>query len=347
MGGPHVALVDDFSAMFANPASLVAGESSFSAGRLDIGVAGPVFDIANVFLEGGDMSNLLPTIQSLLAASSYKLFTSADVSGPIAAGYKGDGLGFGIFTKTHFDLDVASISSIDVSVSEDVLVMGGYALRIDLGKSNALDLGLMAKGFVRGSMGLSGGIVDLMGLVSDPMAILDGPFTLTSGVGIDVGMRWNWAERISIGIACRDAYTPALVTTYANLTDFTGNATPTSAIPGLVEPNLSAGFVLKPRLGRLSRLLDGLVIAGDYERFLDLFKPVSRNAILNVKLGLELRVLEVLTIRVGMREALLQAGVDFDLGFVRINASAWGDELGFEPGQRSIYNLLLGFDFVY
>jgi hypothetical protein len=344
LGGPHVAVVDDFAAMFTNPSSLVATKPSVSLGRIDLKVAGPVFDIANIFLGGGDAT---AGVLQVLADQNYKLYTAVDLSGPLALGYMGEGLGFGIFMKTHALLDVASISSIKAEVYEDLVITGGYGLRVDLTHRNVLDFGVLAKGFVRGSMGLTGGIVDLSALLADPTSIINGDFTLTSGIGLDLGMRWDWANTISIGIACRDLFSPVLVSKYTSATAFLANSEAPTTTQGLVQPDLSAGFAIRPPLGIFGRVFDSILFTGDYDRFLDLFKPIARNAILNARVGLELRVLEVLTLRVGISEALLHAGVDFNLGFAHVNASAWGQELGYEPGARPVYNLLIGMDFVY
>jgi hypothetical protein len=54
-----------------------------------------------------------------------------------------------------------------------------------------------------------------------------------------------------------------------------------------------------------------------------------------------------MSVRIGVREALPQAGVYFNLDALRMGVSVWGSELGYEPGERSVYNLALSFDFVY
>jgi hypothetical protein len=351
LGGSNPAFAEGFSAMLTNPASLAVAKPGFSAARLDLALAGPVFDIASLALS----KNLTTAgFASFLSQNNNKLYTAVDLSGPIALGYLGDGLGFGIFENTSGLINISSMSRIKIAVTEELLIVGGYGFRVDLGASNALDFGLIAKGFIRGSTGISGGIMDLyslMGSSSDIMSELMGqPFTLTTGIGVDLGMRWSWAKLLSVGISCKDAYSPALVSTFSSIAGFAASPSASrvgAPATGLIEPNLAAGVVVTPPLGIFGRVLDGLVISVDYDHILDLAKPVSRNAILNVGLGLEARVLEVLTLRVGIKDALLQAGIDYDLGVARVGVSAWGAELGYEPGSRSVYNLLLGIDFVY
>jgi hypothetical protein len=351
MGGSHVALVDDFSSMLTNPAALVAARQGFSAARLDLGLAGPIFDIASLLASGGQLQTGLT---NLLTKGN---FYAAALSGPISRGYMGDGLGFGAFQRTHFVLDAASLTSITLALSEDFLIVGGYGFRIDLGGNNALDLGVLTKGYVRGKLGVDQmGIIDLIPLLSDPTKLLAEPFYLMTGIGIDAGIRWNWQERVSAGLVCRDAYSPALVTTYSSIENFTLGKAAAGTSPGLIDPDLRLGLAWKPRLGNLGRVLDGLTLALDYDDMLDLInvfstnavaRNLSRNPILNVELGIEARVLDILSLRLGIKEALLQAGVDFDLDFAHVSVSAWGDELGNEPGERPVYNLILGMDFLY
>ncbi len=346
IGGPHAALADDFSALFANPACLVSVPRELYISRLDIRATGPVLDIASALLSGGDMT---ASLLDLLAANGYKFYAGADIAGPIAFGYAGGGLGFGLFNGTKVSLNAASATSIAVSAKENLLLAGGYSFRVGLGGGHALDFGLSAKGFARGEISKSLGAIELMGVMQDPMALLDLPFTLTTGVGLDAGLRWNWDEVLSAGLACRDAYSPVLVTTYDDASSFIAN--PAAAHPvstsGVLDPDLAFGLAFTPRLGRLGRYLDSLSVALDYRDLLDLLEPLPRNPILNVGLGLELRALDVLSFRAGISETLLSAGLGLDLDFMRIELAAFGRELGIEPGQRPVYNLEASFDFSY
>lgn len=343
LGGSHAALVNSFSSILSNPAALVATKPAFSAGRLDLALAGPIFDIASLLVSGE--SDIMSGIAGLLGEGNF--YASADLSGPLSLGYMGDGLGFGIFQRSHFVLDAASLYSVDLGIAEDVLIVGGYGFRIKIGKSSALDLGILAKGYVRGELGFSGGLLELTPMLSDYTLLLDEPFYLTTGIGIDAGLRWNWKERIALGLVYRDAYSPALLTTYENVESFIAGGATSTTESGRIDPDLKFGLAFTPSLGRLGRIFDSLTIALDYDDILDLLAPLPRNAILNVDLGIEMRVLDILSLRIGIREALLQAGVDFDLDFAHVSVSAWGDELGSEPGQRPVYNLLLGIDFLY
>lgn len=347
MGGSHVAMADDFSVLLTNPAGLAVVPGSFSAAELGVRAIGPVFDIANLLVSG---TPDIAAITDFLAANNYKLYAGTEIAGPLAFGYTGGGLGFGLFNKTKLTVNVSSLTSIGIGAVEDLLLSGGYAIPIDLGKGHRLALGVSAKGFVRGSLSPTMGIVEAMGVISNPMAILSDTFTLATGIGLDAGLRWDWKGRVAAGLACRDAYSPGIVTKYSSAMAFV--ADPASARQGAsttetLKRSLDFGLMWSPSLGRLEQFIDSITLAMDYKDILDLLSPLPRNPILNVSLGLEARVLEIVSLRAGIDEALLTAGVGLDLGIFTLSIAAYGAELGLDPGNRPYYNLLVDFDFKY
>jgi hypothetical protein len=350
MGGEHAALADDFSVILSNPAGLADAPRQFSAADLSFQAEGPVFDIANLLLGG---SPSVSGITNFLAQNDDRVHAGAEISGPFAFGYTGGGLGFGLFNKTHLVLDIANVNSIDLSAGEDLLLTGGYAMRFDLGKGHELAAGMSAKGFVRGAIEPSMGITQLYDYASgasSPMSLLGDTFTLTTGIGIDAGIRWSWDGQVAAGLVCHDVYSPAIVSQYSSLMGFLSN--PGSSSEGAptydsLDRKLDFGLMYKPRLGRLGDVIDSLTLAADYNDILDLWSPVPRNAILNVSLGMEVRVLGIVTLRAGVDEALLSAGIGLDLGIFTLSLAAYGSELGIEPGDQPYYNLLVDFAFKY
>lgn len=345
-GGLHAALADDSGVLFSNPAGLVAAPPSVSFSRLGLTASGPVFDIADAVIGG---SEPVAAISDVLANNDYKLFTGLDIGGPISFSYVGGGLGFGFFNTTSVSLDAASLTAIKIRAAEDLFLVGGYAFRLELGGGHNLDLGFAAKGFVRGAVLSTKTLFEVESILSDPLTLLDEPFTLTTGVGIDLGLRWSW-RGLAAGLVCRDAYSPAIVTEYSSASGFISD--PAAAKIGngdyaVIEPDLAVGLAWRPELGRLGQYMDDLLLCVDYADILDLARPIPRNAILNLRLGIETRVLEILSLRVGINDALLAAGVGIDFGLMRMDFAAYGNELGIEPGERSNYNLLVSFEFAY
>ena len=347
MGGRHVALADDFSVLLSNPAGLADVPRTFSAADLGFQAIGPVFDIANLAMGG------IPTtsaITDFLAANNYKLYAGLDISGPLSLGYTGGGLGFGLFNKSRVIVNVASASSITVDASEVMLLSGGYALGFDLGKGNELAAGASAKGFVSGELNPKFGIIEAVGLVNNPTALLEKQFTVTTGIGIDAGLRWSWNKQLAAGLAWRDAYSPIISNVYPSVTDFLSNSASPHTDQSLyttLPSSLDLGFAWTPGLGRLGRFVDSLVVAVDYRDILGLFDPIPRNWILHAGLGLETKVLEIVTLRAGITDALPSAGLCLDLSVFKLSLAVFGTEIGLDPGDRPCYNLLIDLDFKY
>ncbi|MGO8693608.1 MAG: hypothetical protein ACLQMF_08035 [Rectinemataceae bacterium] len=346
MGGPHAALTDDYSALLVNPAGLAEAPKRLFVSEVGFATSGPIFDFLNIAMTGGDT---MSSLQNLFAKNNYKLHSGFDLPGPISFGYVDHGLGFGLFNNMRFVLNMASASSIQVDLAEDVLMTGGYALRFDLGEGNALDVGVTAKGFVRGETSATYDVLSISSFVSDPAQLLNNPYTMTTGIGLDTGLRWSYDEDLAAGLAWRDMYSPALVTTYSGgLMQFLQNEAPSSS-PAFtyVKSNLDFGLMWKPRLGRLAQVFDSVVLAMDYGDILDLFSLVPRNAILNLSFGLEAQVLSILYLRAGIQDALLSAGVGIDLHIFTVNFAVYGTELGLDPGDWTVYNMLMTIDFRY
>jgi hypothetical protein len=346
MGGSHAALTDDYTALLVNPAALAEAPKKMFVSEVGFASAGPIFDFLNIAMTGGDV---MTSLQNLFAKNNYRLYSGLAMPGPLSFGYVDHGLGFGLFNTSRFTFNMASASSIQVDFAEDMLLTGGYALRFDLGNGHALDAGIAAKGFVRGETLATYDVLSISSFVSNPAELLSKPYNLTTGIGIDTGLRWSYEGRIAAGLACRDLYSPALVTTYpGGLIQFLGNNTAASN-PSYtyVQPNLDLGLMWKPRIAFLSQVVESLTLAMDYGDILNLFSLLPRNAILNLSFGLETRVLDILYLRAGIQQALLSAGVGIDLHAFTINFAAFGTELGLEPGSRSVYNLLMMIDFRY
>lgn len=343
MGGAHAALADDWSLLFANPAGLADAKPRFIAAQIGAKATGPLFDIGTAFLGSGSM---LTNFTTVLANNDYKLYAAADLAGPLSFGYVGKSIGFGLFNRTHAVVDAAGISNINIKAEEEVLLVGGYAFGIDLGKYNRIEAGILAKGFARGGISKNADALALMNIVSNYM---QQPFTLTTGIGIDLGLRWAWTAGLSAGLVCRDLYSPVLLSSYSSVQGFIDNpqAAHGADTTGTIPRDLDFGLAWSMPPGGLWGLVDSLVIALDYSRILDLLEPYARNPILNIGLGVETRILDIVSLRAGITEGYPNAGASLDLAVMKLDLSVWGSELGQEPGARSAFNLMSTLEFSY
>lgn len=344
MGGAHSALADDWTVLFSNPAGLASVQPQLLGAQLSARMTGPLFDMALATLGGGDM---ITNFLKVLAGNNYQLYTAADVAGPLSFGYVGKGIGFGLFNRSHAVIDAMSVTDVNVVAQEDILLVGGYAYGFDLGPDHHLEAGLIAKGFARGGLSATTDALSLANIVQNATSQ---PFDLQTGIGIDLGIRWVWRPiGLSAGLTSRDLYTPVLANRYSSVQGFVTNpqTSLTKSVAGQVPRDLDFGLAWSMLPGGLWGLVDSLSVALDYGHILDLWKPFSRNPILNLGLGVETRFLDIVSLRLGIAEGYANAGVSLDLAVMKLDLAVWGNELGLEPGSRPAFNLMSGLEFSY
>jgi hypothetical protein len=209
----------------------------------------------------------------------------------------------------------------------------------------------MPKGFMRATIGDIGSLQDVIDLAGSPTSLLtSSEFTMVSGLGFDAGVRWSLDDTLAVGLVAHDAFSPAMVTTYTSFTDFTDD--PQAAKVGdsayaIVKPNLAFGIEYNVPFAFLDLIGAELVVLVDYVDILDLMEVIPRNPILNVGLGVELALLDILSLRAGIKDALPAAGFGIDLAAFKFSLAMFGRELGIEPGARPLFNLLVALDFRY
>jgi hypothetical protein len=341
MGGTHAAFTDDFYSIFTNPAAFVDVEEQFSAGELTVSMYGPVFeiiDLATKPVKSLDSVNISGLIGPKGFAAGF------DVGGPLALGWVGRGVGLGVFNRIKTDASLTG-TRLRPRIAAEIFLVGGYSFRFLSRESHLLDAGFLGKGFFRGLLNLSTSVFNAMDILIDP---LNHQFDTHLGLGLDMGLRYTYAGTFSAALVCYDAYSPALVTPYASVTAF-GNHEG-SLSPGTyatVKPRLNLGVMYRLRSPFLERYISSLVFTADYRDFLDLLSPVPRNPVLNAGLGMELVLLNVLSLRAGITDALPAMGFGLDLAVLQFNCAIHGKELGFDPGVQPVYAIDLGLQFRY
>jgi hypothetical protein len=340
MGGRHAALADDFYTLFSNPAGFVGVEEEFSAAELTLSSYGPVFEILDLVRENLDSPGNLD-ISGIVGRGGFA--AGFDMGGPVALGWVGRGLGLGVFSRFSTNA-VVSGATIRPVTSFDMLMAGGYAFRVLDRGSNVLDLGFLGKGFFRVSTESEAPIIDVGDLFDDP---LDVPLKTALGIGIDLGIKYTYAETFSAALVCFDPYSPAMVTSYHSAKGFFDGDDAGGTDYAVVKPRLDIGFKYRIRSTFLDRYISDFVVLADYHDFLDLAALIPRNPVLNIGLGTELKILEILSFRAGIYDALPAAGFGLDLGFMKLDCSVYGRELGLDPGIHPVYGLDIGLLFRY
>ncbi len=351
VGGVHTAYTEDMSSLFHNPAGFVDAPVQLSIAEITVGASGPIFDIANIVIQSfseSDLTALLGTDTVLNLITS--IYAAADVAGPVYFGYVGKGLGFGFFNTTDVTVESSGPLSIRAVIGEQVMLAGGYALRlpIAMGK-HALDVGILLKGALRGEVELERNLLQLPDLFSNISldTVTGEPFRFVSGIGLDVGVRYSYADVFAFGVVGKDLFTPTLIQEFATLDGFINSTETPTQTYGQLPIDLSAGMLFSPRLGRLERYVNDVLLLVDYLDILDfLTHPATAvNPVLHVGIGLEITLLQILSIRGGFSQGLFAAGMGIDLSIFRLHIAMFGSELSSEPGGRSVYNAMIGLEF--
>lgn len=350
LGGPHTTLAGGKETLFTNPAGFYAAEPEMSFSELTFQLKGPVFDIANLVIEslgGGDMADLLTNDTTLNLLRG--IYAGFDLAGPISFGYVGDGLGFGIFNVTDVLIEGTGPMTIRAKIIEQVMLCGGYSFRIPFENTDhTLDIGMLLKGTIRGESVITKSLLELPTLFSSIGAdtLLGAPFDFISAIGFDLGVLYSWKDILSFGLTCDDLFTPTLTTSYTTMQGFI-DSTEGTAVQTTIPLKLNGGVQWSPGLGKLARYISDLKLLLDYYDILDFVvaPALAVNPLLNIGLGVEVGLFEILSVQGGFNQGLFSAGLELDLTYFTINAAMFGTEAGTEPGMQPVYNLILGLSF--
>ncbi|MCX7656134.1 MAG: conjugal transfer protein TraF [Treponemataceae bacterium] len=336
-------MTDGFTTLFSNPAGFLASPEEWSVTEVSLSLYGPIFDMADLLIGylGGSGSLDLSGI-----VGPQGLAAGGTLTGPLSFGYVGKGLGFGFFNRLSMDAKTVGLS-VQGYTSADILVVGGYAFRFVTMDAHILDGGFLAKGFVRGTLPLSSSIFSVQDLVSGDIFSTK-PFDLTMGVGLDLGLLYQYERWVRVGLTYHDVYSPALRSRYASTQTFLAGNVATATDYVTLKPELDLGVSFFPAFSVLERYSIAICFYADYRDILDLFMSlIPRNPILNIGLGMEATLLDVLHLRAGITDALPALGLGIDFPFMRLDLAMRGIELGLDPGVRPTYGIDLNVLFRY
>lgn len=342
LGGTHAALTNDFSTLFTNPSGFVSVKEQLNVISIGAKLSGPITTIANMALSsGGDLLSSLP----LLFDENGRLYTQLDLGGPLAFGYVGGGIGFALMNRSWVEVNAPSLMNVNLNLKEELYLTGGYAFRVPIPNNMKIDFGVLPKGFIRGSFPINTDILGATALASKLPSILSTEkFYMTSGIGLDLGMKFSYDQWVSVALVAHDAYTPTFTTQYTSFDGFVSNPVGSKIGEsefGLVPCKLDFGISGNPPLFFMEGLLNSVTFYADYLDLLDLFRVYPRNAILNVSLASEVVLLDIFSLRAGIRDALPSVGFGLDLTWFTIDFAMFGREFGKDPGERPVFSMLM------
>jgi hypothetical protein len=342
LGGRHAAVGDDFYSLFTNPAAFVDVKDQFSIAEFSVSTYGPVFELIDLFRENSGSSGNLD-ISRIVGPGGFA--AGFEVGGPLSLGWVGRGLGLGLFNRFKSTAAVSG-TKIRPLMSGEFLLVGGYSFRIVDNNGHRFDAGFLGKGFFRGILSMEASIFDAASILDDPM---DRPFKTHLGLGLDLGLRYTLRENFTAALVCYDVYSPVLVTPYDSMSAFGDKSGPSAggASYATVDRRLDLGLRYRIRSAAIEKYISSITVMADYRNFLDLFSLIPRNPILNVGLGIEVKVLNALSFRFGLTDALPALGIGLDLSFATLDLAIRGKELGLDPGIQPTYALDMGLLFRY
>ncbi|MDR0663199.1 MAG: hypothetical protein LBF80_03860 [Spirochaetaceae bacterium] len=339
LGGGHVGLDGDFSSLFTNPAVLAGVNPQISISEFVIAAV----DVEALF-RMATADNTLSELSSILVNRFYRFNTSLDVGGPIAFGMVGDNYGWGVFNVTRFDMtwERDQLYSVSRTLTEEFIFAGAYGLRLYDGPSARFDMGLMVKLLVR--LGYASPPIYIHQLNYIIQDMVESPFETQLGAGADIGLRWTVFDSMSFAAVIYDPFSPVWVTQYSKAEKVASQEmTVQGTVP--ITPRASIGISWNMASPFWHRYFSGITFSLDYLGLLDNFSETSRSPLLNLSVGLEVRMLEVFTLRAGIRDLLPSGGVGLNYSFMNVDVAVYGRELGSEPYEYAIWGVTLDFSF--
>lgn len=339
--GPYAAQVAGFDTLFTNPAALAYVDSAWSIARVSMSASGPLFDLPSAFLADDIETEMLG-----LVADNNGIYVGSGITGPIAFGKVDKNFGFGIFNDTTVVANIPSLTKASILAGEDFLLTGAYGLELLQKKDHSLSLGLQLKGYFQTFVSQSGTATQILSTATS-LDVNGIPMVLSTGFGLDGGLMYRYGTLFSAGLVCRDLYTPAFSTRYANLDDYLAAKPDAETISALLPMNLSAGVAFSVPLPDRWLTVSSWDFMFDYRDILAWLEPIQPNPVLYVNLGTEMVLLDVVSLRAGINETYLAAGLGLNLTVCKIDFAFYGSELGIEPGKRPLLNMDISVSFEY
>ena len=243
-------------------------------------------------------------------------------------------------------VNVPAITKAKLLTGEELLFVGGYGLVLYEKGPHTVSGGLELKGFFQSFVSEDNTAISVLTTFTD-FNVDSIPAVLSTGFGIDVGAIYRYDRTLSASLYCKDLYTPVFSTEYANYGDFLDGNPDSDTDYERITPNLTLGAAYEIPLPAGWTTISRWSLMFDWRDTLSIFRPVHRNTFLNFAIGSEVKLLDVVYLRAGIRDAYLSAGLGLDLSAFHIDFAMYGTELGLEPGDRALLNIALSVAYQY
>jgi hypothetical protein len=322
LGGSHVGLDADFSSLFVNPAAFAGAEPKKNFAEIS-------FDVIYVDLIYKMIFTDDPLAEMRDALTDH-FEATLDVGGPVAFGGVGPNYGWGLFNVSRLEAvwDRQTIYMLTPSLSEEFMFAGAYGFGLYRGDTARLDLGLTGKIFLRmGWISEATYLQEIKYLINN---LAEMPFEVQLGAGFDIGLRWTLFESLSFGLVFYDPFAPVQVTKYSRASKVDDQEMiAQGTVP--VTPRASAGISWRVVSQFWHYYFSDITFSVDYVGLLENIAEKPRDPILNISAGVEIRMLEVFSIRGGFFGMQPAGGLGINFTFMNIDLALYAEELGVHP----------------
>ncbi|MDR2783491.1 MAG: hypothetical protein LBB48_06575 [Treponema sp.] len=333
MGGDHVAYTDNVFSLLVNPAAIMRTRQNsaftiaptlFSPERT-FGLIDPIMTMIN----SGNIDELT-NAGNLLKGGKIPLgFELREF--PLSIAHVSDGFGFGIWDRIFVNPNIIG-TTVKLDAFADVIVPIGMAFKIlDTGE-HIVDFGFTVKPFARVKLSEQRSLMDMLGTGNGDM-LEDVAVPVIAGAGFDIGFMYRWDIGLSAGLTFDD-----IITRGAVVTNLTGSDNNSYFVPF----SMNLGVACDVKIGRFWASAPnflantGITLAFDWHDVTNAFQQndyTKRNAILDIGVGLQLSLMDMIKLRIGMNEMLPAVGLGLKFGLFELDVAYYGKELGREPGQ--------------
>ncbi len=234
-------------------------------------------------------------------------------------------------TDLETALTVPMVATLDLN-TDFVL---GYAVPVDLGILGELSIGLSARGISQFSFLYKDDIKAIF-VDSDSFDPFGIPLSASFGVGFDMGVQYKFLDMVHVGLVWQDAYSPVWTNTYAGVAQIMGGEAGTGFNYSVLDSKLGLGASVDLPLEAITgNVISHSAVYANYKDFLQLVRNAQdgsllyRDPLLDIAIGAEVVLFDVLAVRVGMNQLFPSGGLGLALGNFRMDASVHSEQLGY------------------
>jgi hypothetical protein len=306
MGGASIAVVNDETALLANPAALGKIRQPIVT-LIDPEIQGN----ANLVTLGSTDTGILTNPQKLLSALTQQSNWNKNVFAKASI--------FPSFVSTNFGIGLYGTDQVNGIVDST-----GTNFNLDYTNDYALALGYNFRFFDgRIKLGVAGRAIDRTEIhtvvpASSTNLSVNGLAASGQGIAADVGLILTapWDYLPSLAIVARDVGTTSFTLNHGMINPGA------SQYPRSVATSADVGVSISPIIGRNTRMQ----LTAEYQDVIT--ASTEKDQLRRVHAGIEFNLNDLIFLRGGLNQRYWTAGFEFDTGHVQIQLASYGEEIG-------------------